>query len=151
GLIALFAKVAAKTADKTKTIRSLSNPFLLDSILSAVVLRLPFLRATGGTMDSVSSITPTANTPAQTVDTTATKKATDQQSQFLQLLVAQLQGQNPLDPMDGTQFVTQLAQFSSLEQLTQMNSTLDQVKQLIQAGSQTSPQDSVDSKGAISQ
>jgi len=36
---------------------------------------------------------------------------------FLQLLVAQLQNQDPMQPMDGMQFVTQLAQFSSLESL----------------------------------
>jgi len=34
---------------------------------------------------------------------------------FLQLLVAQLQNQDPLNPQDGTQFVSQLAQFSELE------------------------------------
>lgn len=36
---------------------------------------------------------------------------------FLQLLVAQVKNQNPLNPMDGTQFLGQLAQFSELEQL----------------------------------
>ena len=36
---------------------------------------------------------------------------------FLQLLVAQIKNQNPLQPTDGVQFITQLAQFSSLEQL----------------------------------
>jgi flagellar basal-body rod modification protein FlgD len=43
---------------------------------------------------------------------------------FLQMLVAQLQNQDPLSPMDGTDFVAQLATFSSLEQLTNMNSQL---------------------------
>jgi flagellar basal-body rod modification protein FlgD len=42
-------------------------------------------------------------------------------SQFLQLLVTQLQNQDPLNPMDNTQFVTQLATFSSLEQLMSIN------------------------------
>ena len=36
---------------------------------------------------------------------------------FLRLLVAQLRTQNPLDPQKGTEFVTQLAQFTTLEQL----------------------------------
>ncbi|MBI4873289.1 MAG: hypothetical protein HY822_01505 [Acidobacteria bacterium] len=36
---------------------------------------------------------------------------------FLQLLVAQIKNQDPLKPADGTQFLTQLAQFSELEQL----------------------------------
>ena len=40
---------------------------------------------------------------------------------FLKLLVSQLQNQDPLNPADSTQFVGQLAQFSSLEQLMQIN------------------------------
>jgi flagellar basal-body rod modification protein FlgD len=52
-------------------------------------------------------------------------KAEQQQSQFLELLVAQLKGQNPLDPKDGTEFVSQLAQFSSLEELINIRTTLD--------------------------
>jgi flagellar basal-body rod modification protein FlgD len=51
--------------------------------------------------------------------------AQQMQSQFLQLLVAQLKGQNPLEPQDPTQFVSQLAQFSSLEQLVTIRTDLD--------------------------
>src|ERR1700683_4291474 len=40
---------------------------------------------------------------------------------FLQLLVAQIQNQDPLSPTDSMDFVTQLAQFSSLEQLININ------------------------------
>jgi flagellar basal-body rod modification protein FlgD len=51
--------------------------------------------------------------------------------EFLQLLVTQLQNQDPLDPMDNTQFVAQMAQFSSLEQMK----NLFQVSQFQQGAS----------------
>ena len=46
-------------------------------------------------------------------------------NQFLQLLVAQIKNQNPLNPADGVEFLTQLAQFSQLEQLININTKLD--------------------------
>ena len=45
--------------------------------------------------------------------------------QFLELLVAQLKNQDPLSPLEGTDFVTQLAQFSSLEQLINVKQGID--------------------------
>ena len=47
---------------------------------------------------------------------------------FLKLLVTQLQNQDPLNPTDSTQFVSQLAQFSSLEQLSNVNDNLKTVQ-----------------------
>jgi flagellar basal-body rod modification protein FlgD len=44
---------------------------------------------------------------------------------FLTMLVAQLQNQDPLNPMEGSDFSAQLAQFSSLEQLINLNKSLD--------------------------
>ena len=44
---------------------------------------------------------------------------------FLQLLVAQLQNQDPLNPTDSTQFVSQLAQFSELEQVIGIRSDIE--------------------------
>lgn len=51
---------------------------------------------------------------------------------FLQLLVTQLQYQDPLDPMDDKEFVAELAQFSSLEQLTEINSGIEGLSSLSQ-------------------
>jgi flagellar basal-body rod modification protein FlgD len=50
---------------------------------------------------------------------------------FLQLFVAQLKNQDPLNPQDGTQFVAQLAQFSSLEQELQMRQDLDSISKAL--------------------
>ncbi|MEB2285777.1 MAG: hypothetical protein B6D46_10975 [Polyangiaceae bacterium UTPRO1] len=46
------------------------------------------------------------------------------QAEFMKLLIAQLQNQDPLNPLDSANFSAQLAQFSSLEQLTQINDKL---------------------------
>ncbi|MEL6728466.1 MAG: flagellar hook capping FlgD N-terminal domain-containing protein [Pseudomonadota bacterium] len=50
---------------------------------------------------------------------------------FLQLLTAQIQNQDPLAPMDSTQFVDQLATFSSLEQQVETNQTLESIASMI--------------------
>jgi flagellar basal-body rod modification protein FlgD len=46
---------------------------------------------------------------------------------FLQLLVTQMKNQNPLDPQDNTQFVSQLAQFSSLESMQNLTASVDSI------------------------
>jgi flagellar basal-body rod modification protein FlgD len=55
------------------------------------------------------------------------KKADTGQDAFLKLLVEQLKHQDPLAPQDGAQFVAQLAQFNSLEQLISINDRLGEV------------------------
>jgi flagellar basal-body rod modification protein FlgD len=71
---------------------------------------------------SITSAAAVAAAPSNTATTTAgpVDKLANEQT-FLQLFVAQLQNQDPLNPADGTQFITQLAQFSSLEQLMAIN------------------------------
>jgi flagellar basal-body rod modification protein FlgD len=46
------------------------------------------------------------------------------QDAFLQLLVAQLQNQNPLEPLSNFEFISQIAQFGALEQMTALNESL---------------------------
>lgn len=49
------------------------------------------------------------------------------QNTFLTLLITQLKNQDPLNPQDSSQFVSQLASFSSLEQMTNMNTEMQSV------------------------
>ncbi len=75
---------------------------------------------------SINSITSGTNPAAEAAglatnsSSTAATSGTDKLANtdtFLQLLVAQIKNQNPLDPTDSLQFVSQLAQFSQLEQV----------------------------------
>ncbi len=91
-------------------------------------------------------MTPTSNTPTPPASPTAPASSgsspstqssagalgslTNEQT-FLQLLVAQLENQDPTEPQDGTQFVSELAQFSSLEQEIQMRTDLDNINTIL--------------------
>ncbi len=57
--------------------------------------------------------------------TSKTSSKTLGQEDFLTLLVAQLQNQDPLNPSDPTEFTSQLAQYSELEQLFNLNSSME--------------------------
>ena len=52
-------------------------------------------------------------------------------NQFLNLLVAQLKNQDPLSPLDSTEFTAQLAQFTSVEQLVGMNERLAGIQEML--------------------
>jgi flagellar basal-body rod modification protein FlgD len=107
-------------------------------------------------MGSVSSLFPpataadaAANTPAAASPNNANGLANE--STFLQLLVAQLKNQNPAQPMDGTTFVTQLAQFSELEQSLASRQDLDNISSKYMGTAATTPSSadsSTDSTGA---
>ena len=72
------------------------------------------------------------NTMSTSYDSSAsaTKKEEDVlgREAFLKMLVAQLQNQDPLNPMEGSEFSAQLAQFSQLEQLLNLNETMLSMK-----------------------
>lgn len=68
-------------------------------------------------------------------ETAPAKDAMDKDA-FLRLLVTQLKNQDPLKPADNTEFVAQLAQFSSLEGITNLNTSMEEI-----AKSVTSMQD----------
>ena len=74
---------------------------------------------------SLVSATQSLNDPtiAQSSSQTNSNDLTSENS-FLKLLVDQIQHQDPLNPDDGVQFLTQLTSFSQLEQLIQINQEL---------------------------
>lgn len=79
------------------------------------------------------------NAAASNTGSTGTVKGTSakasERDMFMTLLVTQLKNQDPLEPQDGTQFVAQLAQFNSLDQLIGIRQSLEQLI----AASQTNP------------
>lgn len=77
--------------------------------------------------NAASALSTLGSTPATTQVGANANNA--QMNQFLTLLVAQLQNQDPMQPTDPTQFVAQLAQFSTVEQLVQSNTTLTGMSQ----------------------
>ena len=73
---------------------------------------------------SVGSTTPLGPTDAASTTTTKSRNDGLGRDAFLQLLVTQMSHQNPLQPQEDGAFIAQLAQFSSLEQLTNIDATL---------------------------
>lgn len=74
-------------------------------------------------MSSIAEIAARYSPPV--TDTSKKSSSTVDKDDFMKLLVSQLQHQDPLNPQDPTEFTSQLTQFSSLEQLVNVNSNLD--------------------------
>jgi len=76
-------------------------------------------------IDPINSLSQ-AQVPAGGSGLSGGASATEQRDQFLQLLTYQLKAQNPLKPYDNQEFASQLAQFSQLEQLTEMKGLIEE-------------------------
>src|SRR3954464_9563800 len=78
---------------------------------------------------TVSAIEGTPPTPGQPIDfTSQAGAATADKDMFLKLLVAQMRYQDPMNPTDSSEFLSQSAQFTALEK---MSTTAEQVTQLV--------------------
>jgi flagellar basal-body rod modification protein FlgD len=96
-----------------------------------------------------SPVTTPLNSPSSSSSTTSsTTDALGNEQVFLQLLVAQIQNQDPLNPTDSTTFMTQLAQFSDLEQLININQSVGQID--VAVGGTTNSQQSTPGTAASS-
>ena len=62
----------------------------------------------------------------------STASASDLQTDYMKLLVTQLQNQNPLEPMDNKDMSAQLAQFSQLQQTENLNTSFSRVLESVQ-------------------
>lgn len=81
-------------------------------------------------MAAVSNVTAASTNDPVTPASTATTNATSGlgKDAFLKLLVAQIKYQDPLNPADGVQFLSQLAQFSDLEQTIGMRGDVQAIR-----------------------
>lgn len=75
-------------------------------------------------INGTSSSSAAASTSATSATDAAIGSTTDAQNRFLKLLVTQLQNQDPLNPMDNAQVTSQLAQISTVDGISQLNTTL---------------------------
>lgn len=79
----------------------------------------------------------TAADAAAAAAAAAQKKSEVTKDAFLQLLVAQVKNQDPLNPTDGVQFLSQLAQFTELEQLIGMRADVQQIASAVKPATTT--------------
>jgi flagellar basal-body rod modification protein FlgD len=91
-------------------------------------------------VDAVNSATNPYASGSKTTSTADSSAASLNYDNFIQLLIAQMKNQDPTDPMDATQQVSQLATFSQVEQSVKMNTNL---ASLIQANSFSQASDMV--------
>jgi flagellar basal-body rod modification protein FlgD len=78
----------------------------------------------------------TNSSTSSTGSTSGTSPA-DLQNTFLQLLVAQLKNQDPTNPMDSSQMTSQLAQISTVQGISQLNTSLSSLSSQLAAGQQS--------------
>lgn len=86
----------------------------------------------------IGSIPGVSSDTTKTDPTTSATSSIATKDMFLKLLVTQLKNQNPLNPEDGMQFVSQLAEFTNLEQVTDIRSAVDAIRSKVAPDTTTS-------------
>ncbi|HEX7556620.1 MAG TPA: flagellar hook capping FlgD N-terminal domain-containing protein, partial [Leptolinea sp.] len=77
---------------------------------------------------TISNIDQVLNSISQAAQTSAVQAATTApQTDFMAILLAQLKNQNPLEPMNSNDMMTQMAQLNSLQELKTIQSSMDQL------------------------
>ena len=76
-------------------------------------------------MSTVSSVSSATSSVSSALSSAVSSSGTVSKDEFLQLLVTELKYQDPMNPQYSTQFVAQLATFSTLEQMTQLNTNME--------------------------
>lgn len=74
---------------------------------------------------------------AQEADPAKSKASNLGKDQFLNILMTQLQNQDPMNPLEDKDFIAQMAQFSSLEQLTNLNKTMEGISATLESNATT--------------
>lgn len=93
--------------------------------ISSIYRTTSGLTPVGGDEDTGSSVNGTIDGSGTT--TVANKSGDLGKDAFMKLFVAQIKNQDPLNPADSTESIAQMAQFSSLEQMQNLNATINKL------------------------
>lgn len=81
---------------------------------------------------TVNGVTYDASTYSASTSTSSTTSSALDKETFLKLLVTQMEYQDPLDPQDNSEYLAELAQFSALEQMTNVADSLSSISTLVE-------------------
>lgn len=82
-------------------------------------------------VDSVGSATGTSTTDQSDTARKVAVNSTFDRDAFLKILVTQLANQDPLEPLDQSEFISQMAQFAGVEQISNIGERIEDLSQLI--------------------
>ncbi|NBT82097.1 MAG: hypothetical protein EBT56_10810 [Betaproteobacteria bacterium] len=87
-----------------------------------------------GNLGSIPRYDPATANQVKTSNTSIGSTAEEIQNNFMKMLVAQMQNQNPLNPMDNAEFTSQLAQMSQLQGIESMRMSIDSFVKQVSSG-----------------